>query len=96
MHEPNLDIQSLHMQNNAYRDIITDLKEQINKYDRMINVNEMLIGRQLNDMEKTCLSPILDYSDVDTGCELCLGECKECVDSVTDSKPINDLAQEGQ
>lgn len=62
----NLSIQELHMQNNAYRDLIKDLKEQINTYDKKIAINEILIGKELTDMDE------LYHYD----CTLCLGDCQ--------------------
>ncbi len=62
-------IQELHIENNAYRDMIKDLKEQINKLDRHIQVNEIEIGKQLGEMERIELEAAGD-------CTLCLGECR--------------------
>lgn len=61
-----MDIQTLHMQNVAYQDLIADLKRNINELDRKIQANEMEIGRQLEDMQQP---------HVADGCTLCLGEC---------------------
>ena len=62
------DIQALHMQNNAYRDMITSLKEQIRAYDMKIKANEVEIGRQLNAME----------ADANGNCTFFTGDC-DCV-----------------
>lgn len=76
MSKANMDIQSLHMQNNAYRDLINALKEQINKYDRLISANEIAIGIQLEAMDQDNKHVPLDYAGFpDYDCTLCLGEC---------------------
>lgn len=62
-----MDIQSLHMQNVAYQDLITDLKRNINEFDRKIQANEIEIGRQLGDMERL---------DAEGECTLCMGQCQ--------------------
>ncbi len=64
-----VDIQALHMQNNFYRDLIVSLKAQINDYDKKIQINELMIGSQLGDMERL-------NSGVPGDCTLCMGECE--------------------
>lgn len=61
------DIQALHMQSVAYRDIIQSLKNQIRDYDLKIRANETEIGRQLNLMEAD-----------NKGCTFLTGDC-DCV-----------------
>ena len=61
-----MDIQALHMQNNAYRDMIKRLKNEINELDKKIQINEMEIGSQLGDMDAA-----RNLGD----CEMCLGDC---------------------
>lgn len=65
-----MDIQALHLENNAYRDMIKTMKDQINRYDRLIQANETEIGRQLGDMDAIDKSYPHD-------CTLCLGNCNE-------------------
>lgn len=61
-----MDIQQLHIENNAYRDMINDLKRKINDYDLKIKVNEVEIGRQIEDMAKVHMP---------NDCTLCMGHC---------------------
>lgn len=71
-----MDIQALHQENNAYRDMIVSLKAKIREYDMRIRVNESEIGRQLEDMNGHTQQAIHEYK----GCTLCMGSCdaEEC------------------
>lgn len=68
-----MDIQALHQENNAYRDMIISLKAQIREYDMRIQVNEVEIGKQLNEMERIEVERNLNFMDV--ACTLCMGAC---------------------
>ncbi len=68
-----MDIQFLSMQNVFYRDLIDMKKREINEIDKKIQINEMMIGSQLGDMER--MTRELN-SGVPGDCEICLGECK--------------------
>ena len=58
-------IQDLHMENNAFRDMIVQHKEAIAKYDRAIKANENEIGK---------LAGMIRSPEAHD-CELCMGEC---------------------
>ncbi len=64
-----MDIRELHMQNNAYRDLIEDLKRSIANLDRKIQANEIEIGKELQTMAEGYATEIVP------GCVMCMGEC---------------------
>lgn len=69
-----MDIQFMHMQNNFYRDLITQKKREINELDNKIQANEIEIGQQLTIMER------LEHESWERDphmldCTLCMGSC---------------------
>lgn len=68
-----MDIQFLSMQNVFYRDLIDMKKREINEIDKKIQINEMMIGSQLGDMER--VNGMNNSGAPGDDCTLCLGEC---------------------